>query len=156
MSTSVMRRPVRPIVIALVALGSIAPVRSQTVSSRARQVLILYETRRSSQLVAISDREIPGILADASPTGIDYYAEFVDPSRFMHRDYQRAFQDFLLSKYKGQRFDLVIAMGDNALAFVDATRADLYPRTPVVFFASGPAPRHPANSTGVVGRLNLA
>src|SRR5215471_3155146 len=147
--------PARSIVVVLVALGGVAPVHAQSVASRAKQVLVLYETRRSSQLVAISDRDIPNILADASTSGIDYYAEFVDPTRFMQRDYQRAFTDFLRSKYKGQRFDLLIAMGDNALAFVDATRPDLYPRTPLVFFASGPTPRRPANATGVVCRLNL-
>ena len=147
--------PAQPIVAMLVALGGIAPVHAQSLTSRAKQVLVLYETRRSSQLVAISDREIPNILVEASTGGLDYYAEFVDPTRFMQRDYQRTFRDFLHSKYKGQQFDLVIAMGDNALAFVDATRPDLYPRTPVVFFATGPTPRRPANSTGVVCRLNL-
>lgn len=146
----------RPIVVVmLVAFRGVTPAHAASATNHAKQVLILYETRRSSQLVTVSDREIPGILGDASPGGLDYYAEFVDPARFSHRDYQRAFRNFLLSKYKGQRFDLIIAMGDNALRFVNDTRSNLYPLTPLVFFASGVSPHRPANSTGVVARLNL-
>jgi signal transduction histidine kinase len=152
-STRIKPRHAQLIVAALIAVGGTARTHA---ADRAKQVLVLHETKRSSQLVAISDREIPSVLGDASPGGLDYYAEFVDATRFPHRDYQRAFRDFLLSKYKGQHFDLVIAMGDNALAFVDSTRSSLYPRTPVVFFASRPPRHRPANSTGVVARLNFS
>src|SRR5580765_8533520 len=111
-----------------------------------KQVLVLYETSRTSQLVVVSDRELPSILGSNSPEGIDYYAEFVDQSRFHQRDYQLAFRDFLLTKYKGKTFDLLIAMGDNALEFVNGTRADLYPSTPIAFFATNPSLSRPANS----------
>jgi len=121
-----------------------------------KQVLALYETGRTSQLVIVSDREIPSVLGSISSEGIDYYAEFVDQARFRERDYQVAFKDFLLSKYKGKTFDLIIAMGDNTLEFVNRTRSELYPGTPIVFYASTPSPRRPLNSTGIVGRLNLA
>jgi len=142
--------------LALVMLMCARPVHADSASIGAKQVLILYETRRTAQMVVISDREIPTILGNSSPQGVDYYAEFVDEGRYKQRDYQRAFGEFLASKYKGKRFDLLIAMGDNALEFVNGTRADLYPMTPVVFFASGPSPHRPANATGVLGRLNLA
>src|SRR5436190_23801330 len=84
----------------------------------AKQVLILYETTRTSQLVVVSDREIPAILGSGSSEGVDYYAELVDQNRFGQRDYQLAFRDFLVSKYHGNRFDLLIAMGYNALELV--------------------------------------
>ena len=141
--------------LALLAFVCARPVHADSSPDRAKQVLILYETRRTAQLVVITDREIPNILNNSSPQGVDYYAEFIDQVRFRQRDYQRAFGEFLMSKYKGQHFDLLIAMGDNALEFVNGTRAELYPATPVVFFASGPSPHRPANSTGVLGRLNL-
>jgi len=142
--------------LALLVLMCARPVHAQSVPGGAKQVLILYETRRTAQLVVIGDREIPTILGNNSPQGVDYYAEFVDQSRYRQRDYQRAFGEFLVSKYKEKRFDLLIAMGDNALEFVNGTRAELYPTTPVVFFASGASPHRPANATGVLGRLNLA
>jgi signal transduction histidine kinase len=142
--------------LALLVLMCARPVHSEPAFASAKQILILYETRRTAQLVVIGDREIPTILNNSSPQGVDYYAEFVDQVRFQQRDYQRAFGEFLVSKYKGKRFDLIIAMGDNSLEFVNSTRAELYPMTPVVFFASGPSPHRPANATGVLGRLNLA
>src|ERR1041384_2575986 len=137
-------------------ITQIGVTRATFAANLPKQVLVLYETTRTSQLVVVSDREIPSILGSNGPEGVDYYAEFVDQTRFHQRDYQAAFKDFLVTKYKGKAFDLIIAMGDNALEFVDGTRPQLYPSTPVVFFASRPAPPRPANSTGLIGRLKLA
>ena len=141
--------------VVLLALACLDIAAVASASTLAKQVLILYETARTAQIVVVSDREIPRILGSGSTEGVDYYAEFVDQTRFGHPDYHAAFKDFLLSKYQGKQFDLIIAMGDNALAFINGTRSELYPATPVVFFASGRSPRRPANSTGVVSRLNL-
>ncbi len=138
-----------------IAFAESSAAAPSSIPTLAKQILILYETSRTSQLVVVSDREIPSILSSASSNGIDYYAEFVDPRRIAHRDYQQVFSDFLLAKYQGKQFDLIIAMGDNALAFINGTRGSLYPQTPVVFFASGPSPQRPVNSTGVFGRLDL-
>ena len=143
------------VVAALIAASAVAQAHAAPASDRARQVLILYETARTSQLVVVGDREIPAILGDGSPGGIEYFAEFVDPTRFQQSDYQRVFRDFLVSKYAGRRFDLIIAMGDNALEFVNGTRSRLYPDTPVVFFATGISLHRPSNSTGMVSRLNF-
>ena len=137
-------------------IAVIVPAQSASAGSREKQVLVLHSTRRTSQLVTVSDREIPRILQGAFPEGVDYYTEFVDESQFPLPQYEQAFRDFLLTKYKGQRFDIIIAMGDSALRFVDDTRPDLFPEAPVVFFASGPSFHRPLNSTGIVARLNLA
>lgn len=145
-----MTRVLRYVLLAVALLESATSAFAST-----KQVLILYETSRTSELVAVSDREIPNILSSGSTDGVDYYAEFVDQARFAHADYQQAFSDFLQSKYRGKLFDLIVAMGDNALALINATRSSLYPHAPIVFFASGPSPQRPENSTGVVSRLNL-
>jgi signal transduction histidine kinase len=134
----------------------IGSVSAAFAASPPKQVLALYETGRTSQMVIVSDREIPTVLGSLSTDGIDYYAEFVDQTRFHQRDYQLVFRDFLLSKYKDKTFDLIIAMGDNALEFVNATRTDLYPAIPIVFFSTAAAPSRPANSTGVIGNMNFA
>jgi signal transduction histidine kinase len=155
-----LRTPHRPcarwLLPAAFTIAVIVPAQSAFAGSRERQVLVLHSTRRTSQLVTVSDREIPRILHDAFPEGVDYYTEFVDESQFPLHQYEQAFRDFLLTKYKGQRFDIIITMGDNALRFVDDTRRDLFPEAPVVFFASGPTFHRPLNSTGIVARLNLA
>ena len=140
----------------MLAITMVETAGSASAAGREKQVLVLHSTRRTSELVTVSDREIPRILNGAFPDGVDYYTEFVDESKFPADHYELAFRDFLLSKYKGQRFDIIVAMGDNALRFVDDTRHDLFPEVPLVFFTSSPSYRRPLNSTGIVARLNLA
>jgi signal transduction histidine kinase len=149
------RLPFRPLLALLFAVSAAQFDSRASAATAEKQVLVLHSTRRTTQLVAVSDRELPRILGAALPEAVDYYTEFVDEARFPLREYQLAFRNFLRSKYKEITFDLVIAMGDNALAFVDQTRRELFPETPVVFFASGAAPERPTNATGVTARLNL-
>src|SRR5262249_29992024 len=75
-----------------------------------KHVLVLHSTRRTAQLVTVTDRELPRILGDALPEGVDYYAEFVDQARFQLREYQLAFRNFLRLKYRETRFDVIIAI----------------------------------------------
>ena len=111
-------------------------------------------TRRSS---SSGDRELPRMLEQGLGGDLDYYSEFIDQARFPDAEYQTAFRDFLRVKYRGQRFDLVIAMQDVRLEFVDersgrvvsATRRSCSSR-------SLPRRRRLANSTGVIAELNLA
>ena len=122
---------------------------------RQKEVLTLYSTRRDSQISVVGDREIPRILEQRLPGELDYYSEHLDQSRFSDPGYERAFHDFLRLKYEGRRFDVVIAIGEKALVFVDTYRTSLFRETPVVFFASDPATRAIANSTGVRAPLSL-
>jgi signal transduction histidine kinase len=100
----------------------------------------------------VTDRELPRLLDDGS--GVDYYSEYIDRPRFSEPSYQTAFRDFLRHKYQDQRFDLVVAMQDNAIEFVKANRNGLFADTPVVFFANhdpGPMP----NATGIVVQIRF-
>ena len=87
---------------------------------------------------------------------VDYYSEFIDRARFPHTDYQKGFRDFLRVKYQDQRFDVVIAMGDVPLEFIESNRDVLFGDTPVVFFANRPSRGRLPNSTGVKAALNLS
>src|SRR5262249_38174895 len=147
------RRSARGIFMMFLVLSS-APARAEAGPVPEKQVLVLHSTRRTSQMVVVSDREIPAILESAFPTGVDYYTEFVDEARSQSRHYHEAFEHFLRSKYTGRRFDLIMAVGDNALQFVSDTRRDLFPQTPVVFFSTRPH-RRPANSNGVIPEPNF-
>ena len=65
--------------------------------------------------------------------------------RFGDPGYQDAFRDFLRSKYKGQRFDLLMAVQDTAVDFVNHRRDELFPETPMVLNHTGfPWDRSPA------------
>src|SRR5262245_45990011 len=121
-----------------------------------KQVLVLYETRRDAQIVIAGDREIPRILEEGLPDGLDYYSEFIDQVRFSHADYQHEFRDFLRSKYQNKSFDLVITVGEKPLEFFDENRSVLFPESPVVFYSTVRSPRRPLNSTGIGAELNLS
>src|SRR5262245_23147672 len=75
-----------------------------------KKVLVLYSTRRDAQFSAVGESELPRILDDGLARNLDYYAEFVDVTRFPDRAYRNGVIDFLRVKYQGVRFDLVIAL----------------------------------------------
>jgi signal transduction histidine kinase len=121
-----------------------------------KQVLVLHSTRRDSGFSTIGERELPRILDVGLARELDYYSEFIDSSRFPDPSYQIGFADFLRLKYRGIRFDVVIAMQEVAVEFVNRNRDSLFPETPVVFLANdrqtasvGP------NSTGLIHERNF-
>jgi signal transduction histidine kinase len=122
---------------------------------RQKSVLVVYETRRDAQIVTVGDRELPRILESGLPAGVDFYSEFLDYARFAQTDYQTAFRDFLESKFRGRRFDLVIAMGETSLNFLVNYRDSLFAGTPVLYFNSRPTPQYP-NTTGVISAASLS
>jgi signal transduction histidine kinase len=123
-------------------------------AQRQKQVLVLYSTRRDAEIVAVGDRELPKVLENGLPDGLDYYSEFLDRARTSGRDYSAAFRDFLRLKYQDKRFDLVIAMGDGPLEFIGNNQS-FFGDTPVVFFSSNRSPLRLENSTGITAELNL-
>jgi signal transduction histidine kinase len=139
--------------VGLVMLGLMPGVLA---AAQQKQVLLLYSTRRDAQIAVVGDRELPRILDAGLTEGLDFYSEYLDLARFPDPEYRSAFRDFLRTKYKGQRFDVVIAMDDTAFEFIDRRRSELFRDVPVVFFASSPTTRRIANSTGVIAELNLS
>jgi signal transduction histidine kinase len=137
-------------------LAALAPASSAWAAERQKQVLVLYSTRRDAQIAIIGEREVPRILDQALPEGVDYYSEHIDRARFPDSARQAPFRDFLAVKYAQQRFDLVIAIDDPALEFVETFRNDLFPATPVVFFANSRLRMRLPNSTGVVAHLDYS
>jgi signal transduction histidine kinase len=121
-----------------------------------KRVLVLYSTRPDAQIVVVGDRELVRTLGDGHPRGVDYYSEFIDQVRFSHPQDEAAFRDSLGLKYANHRFDLVIAVGDATLDFVEKHRDALFTDVPLVFFANRPPSRRAANTTGLIVELNLA
>jgi signal transduction histidine kinase len=142
------------VVVALAAAALIVPSPARA-GSRQKQVLVLYTTRRDAQIVTVGDREIPQLLSTNLGRSVDYYSEFIDLTRSRDPEYQVAFRDFLLLKYRGQHFDVVIAMSTVALDFVDRYRRTLFPETPVVFFIDRERPLPVADAVGIFAPLNL-
>jgi signal transduction histidine kinase len=152
------RRPdvfARCLPVAIVVAAIAVPLHPAAAADRQMQLLVLYSTRRDSQIAVVGDRELPSILEDGLPNGIDYYSEFIDQARFEHADYQQGFRDFLELKYREKSFDLVIAMGRVPLEFLALNRKTLFPDSPIVFFSEGASPQRPENATGISAALNL-
>src|SRR5262245_61852740 len=120
-----------------------------------KQVLVLYSNRRDAEVVAVGDRLLPRILDAAHADGVDYYSEVIDRIRLSQTDYVAALRDFLRLKYGGHTFDFLVAMADYALEFVEKTREELFPSTPVVFFSTLRSPARISNSTGVNAPMDL-
>jgi signal transduction histidine kinase len=121
-----------------------------------KQVLVLYSTRRDAQIAVVGERELPRILDEGLHEDLDYYSEYIDRGRFPDPEYHVAFRDFLRLKYNGLHFDVIIAMQDIALEFVGENWNELFPETPVVFFATSGATRRIRNSTGLIAPLNFS
>jgi len=120
-----------------------------------KQVLALYGTRVDAQIAVVGARELPRIIAQALEEGLDYYTEYLDVARFPGEDYQVAVRDFLRRKYGDHQFDLVIAMDDVALQFVDTHRRELFPDAPLVFASTDPGTSRLPNSTGILAPMDL-
>src|SRR5580765_5698784 len=94
-----------------------------------KQVLVLYSTRRDGEFSSIGERELPRILDIGLDRNLDYYSEFLDVTRFPDPAYQIAFADFLRLKYRGVGLDLVVALQDVAVQFVNRNRESLFGTT---------------------------
>ena len=134
----------------LFLLGDLALPASALAQGDHKIVLVLYSTRRDSEFTTVSEGELPRILDAGLARNLDYYSEFIDAARFPESAYKVAFGDFLHLKYQGIRIDLVIAMGDVAMEFVNTNRDSLFTETPIVFLANNRVTEIGANSTGLI------
>src|SRR5262245_36139917 len=155
MSTALCRhRCVRQLLPMVLVLTEIGGAESLYAMPHQQQVLVLHSVRRDAQSSVIGERDIPRAIEEGLKQDVDYYSEYLDNARFSRADYRATFRTFLREKYKGHKFDLIIAMSTTVVQFLDKNRRELFPDTPVVFFETTPAPRLP-NSTGVIAELNL-
>jgi hypothetical protein len=132
--------------LAFTSLGVFCPIRAQT----QKRVLVLYSTRRDTEISKSGDRDLAAIIAVGLKEGIDYYAEYLDVPRSSAPGYLPGFRDFLRVKYRGKRFDAVIAVMNVALGFVSQYRNELFPEAPVIFLAQDPSLQRLANSAGLI------
>ncbi len=61
------------------------------------------------------------------------WVEYLDSKRFSGPAHVERFRQYLASKYKGRKFDLLFTSDDDALLFVLGPGKDLFGETPVVF-----------------------
>jgi signal transduction histidine kinase len=131
-------------------LPHVAPAAAAGTQHEHKEVLVLYSMRRDAQFSIVGETELPRILDAGLARNLDYYSEFIDLTRFPDPAYKLAFRDFLRQKYQGVELDLVIAMQDAAVEFVEAYRDSLFPGVPEVFLTNAPTPHRAPSSTGLI------
>jgi signal transduction histidine kinase len=149
--TELMPAPLRPVrVLSLVFSAAMLVWTDAALAANVQKhVLVLHSNRRDALNSLLADRELPRLMGEHLPEGVNYYSEYIDLPRFSEPGYQAAFRDFLRFKYDGLRLDAVVAIQDTALQFIREHRADLFPDTPVVFIANTMPPEIP-HSTGMI------
>src|SRR5688572_1340208 len=141
------------VVAAFVACGFAPHAHAQEADSR-KQVVVLNSTRLDDQFSVTWSRELPKLLGDGLPEGVDFYAEYFDFVRYARPEYENAYLDLLRLKYGGGRADLVIVLGAFAINFMSRHRNDLFPDTPTVFYSTRSA--NPlTNATGLFNPLRF-
>ena len=138
----------------VVVLCELGPASVAWAADEHKRVLVLYSTRRDAEFSIVGEDVLPKILDVGLGRGLDYYSEFIDVTRFPDPSYRVAFGDFIRLKYQGITFDLVIAMGDVAAAFVDTGRVTLFQEAPV-FLANNRDTRIAGNSSGFILERSL-
>jgi signal transduction histidine kinase len=119
-------------------------------------VLVLYSLRPDAQFSIIGERELPRTLQAEFGSHVDYYSEFIDVSRFPDAEYRDALHQFFSRKYRNIRFDLIIAIQDIAVQFLNDAHDSLFRDTPVVYTVNSDAPVRRSNATGFVNGRDFA
>jgi signal transduction histidine kinase/ActR/RegA family two-component response regulator len=138
-----------------IALAQVAAPSLAYAQSEGKQVLVLYSTRPDAQLSIIGESRLPRTLDAGHAQDLVYYSEFIDDSTFPESAYP-AFREFLRLKYQGTRFDLIVAIQDLAIDFVNYHRDTLFRGAPVVFLTNHRASGRLPNSTGLIHERDFA
>jgi diguanylate cyclase (GGDEF)-like protein len=129
---------------------------SQAHARDMRRVLVLHAYHQGREW---TDRVSEGIRSVFAPFDNDIQLgfEYLDTQRNPRADYLPVLADFYSFKFKGTRFDAVIAADDPAVDFVRRYGAVFVPNAPVVFcgvnWSESEPPALGANETGVIEQL---
>jgi PAS domain S-box-containing protein len=129
-------------------------------------------SRQQTEVLFLSsaDPDLPDVAAlveqtethivDGSKKPVHFNFEYLESSSsFGDRPRQQVTASYLLEKYRGQTFDLVIAIDEDTVAFAEDIRAKLFPDAALLFFVTDP--QNPAGitqepgATGVIRKSNF-
>jgi signal transduction histidine kinase len=145
----------RCLLLSFVVLGQTALDVTAFAQDEHKRVLVLFANRRDSEFAIVAESRLPRSLESNLGGNLDYYDEFIDVTRFPDQTSRGGFAEYFKLKYRGIRFDLVIAFNDAAVEFMDDLRADLFADTPTVFLVNARPTRDIPKSTGFVLERNF-
>jgi signal transduction histidine kinase len=120
----------------LAALGRVATIilliALPAIAMAGKNVLVLYANNRLLPGNIAVDRGLREGVADVMPP-VAVYSEFLDAPEFSGDAYAATMSDYLRRKYSLHPPDVIVAVSDDAVAFVLRYRDQIFPRVPVVY-----------------------
>jgi PAS domain S-box-containing protein len=125
----------------------------------AKKVLLLYSYQAVLPANLEWDSGIREALESPGVQPIEFYTEYLDLAHHPEGTYLHSLLNLLQTKYSGQKIDLLIPVGDQALTFLQAHGNSLFPGAPIVFCAVAKQQveglKPPPNSSGVVSWVDV-
>ncbi|TPE46944.1 sensor histidine kinase [Amaricoccus solimangrovi] len=123
---------------AVAAAVSVAAPRARASGAPSRRFLLIYSAHSTLAANMEASRGVAAVLDRGLGADYEIYAEYRDDQRFPGAGADGAFAGELARKYRGERFDAVLAFGAWALRYAAGNRDTIGPATPVVFGGVGP------------------
>ena len=111
----------------LIALGLPA-----VAAGKSRSVLVVYSNSRLLPANIEFDRGLRAAIPTSAEPPVELFDEHLDVPRFRGPEYDRVFAGYLRGKYASRPPDVIVTVSEEALRFILAQRADLFPRVPVI------------------------
>jgi hypothetical protein len=153
-------RPVRALFLVL-AFGAFAAAGHGRAADQVtpRRVLMLYPYNNLYPVSVTTGEAARKRMTEQSREPLELYSDFLDLGRFSGPDYERRTAQYLSDKYRERRPEVVLALGPEALRFVNENRSNLGFDSPIVFCCTSRA-RLAAlgeleNVTGVISEFDL-
>jgi hypothetical protein len=136
-----------------------ASLAATTPLQRPKSVLILYHERPGTPAHLLLDQSLRATLTAKITDRLDFYAEYMDISRFPGEEHLQPLYGLYRRKYAGRTMDLIIAVTRRPLEFLLRHQQELFPGTPVVFCGVDPDTLTnlsiPSHMTGIVRNLDF-
>jgi signal transduction histidine kinase len=134
-------------VLALCASLGLAP--TADAQNPIKRVLVIHGGTESFPSNVRFDAALRESLSSDPIVEVDYHAEFLETEAFGALA-DTTLRDYIATKFRGRRFDTVVANTRPALDFALRYRAELFPDVPIVFVATLPPAVLPPGVTGLV------
>jgi signal transduction histidine kinase len=127
-------------------------------TQRTKRILMLFSENKFLPGNALVEEAARRVL-EKSGHPLEFYAEYLDASRFPSQNHYRLFREYLRAKYGPRPPDLILAFLTTQFELAGQLPAELFPETPVVFGALTEdkirRDRLGANATGLAVRMDV-
>jgi len=154
------------LLLSLAIVWSVAGLALETPAAQPQKiVLALYGGRPDLPANFVVDDIIRSTLEKELGSHLDFYAEFLDASRWPEAETESAVHDYLQDRYAQKRPSVIIAVAQPAINFMQLYGDELFPGVPVVAYGALDMlrdwdPRHPIaaalTKVDIKGTLELA